>query len=176
ARNSEADYWLPSENEWYKAAYYSPDGTYYDYATGTDTKPNNNTPANDTGNSANYDNDGYTLGGPYYSTEVGSYDESASPYGTYDQTGNVWEWNETLISSYYRGLRGGSWSSFANDLLSSYRSYIYFHGPTSEGSSIGFRVASSFAGDEGGAVPEPLSIGLVLLSVGGLVLRRAKRA
>ncbi|MCP5462826.1 MAG: PEP-CTERM sorting domain-containing protein [bacterium] len=28
----------------------------------------------------------------------------------------------------------------------------------------------------GDAVPEPASVGLVLLSVGGLVLRRAKRA
>ncbi|MCD6459973.1 SUMF1/EgtB/PvdO family nonheme iron enzyme, partial [bacterium] len=144
-------------------------------ATGTDTKPNNNRPANDTGNSANYRDDSYTytLGDPYYSTEVGAYDESASPYGTYDQTGNVWEWNETLISGHYRGLRGGSWSLSADYLPSSYR--YYYSSPTYEFNGLGFRVASSFAGDEGGAVPEPLSIGLVLLSVGGLVLRRAKR-
>ena len=116
-----ANYWLPSENEWYKAAYYDPSsGVYYDYATGTDTTPNNNTPANDTGNSANYYSGDYTLGSPYYSTEVGAYDESKSPYGTYDQTGNVYEWDETLIGE-YRGARGGSWYHDENWLVASYR-------------------------------------------------------
>ena len=178
ARNTGADYWLPSEDEWYKAAYYEPVlSVYYDYATGSDTAPNNNTPGNDTGNSANYKDGGYTLGSPYYTTEVGAYDESESPYGTYDQSGNVWEWNEALISGYHegqrRGVRGGSWSYDAGNMPSSNRSDSI---PTDGANWLGFRVASSFTGDEGGAVPEPLSVGLVLLSVGGLVLRRAKRA
>ena len=40
-----------------------------------------------------------------------NYVNSASPYGTFDQGGNVWEWNETAYSvccGSYRGLRGGS--------------------------------------------------------------------
>ncbi len=162
-----ADYWLPSEDEWYKAAYYSQSGTYYDYATGTDIVPSRTTPAGDTGNSANY-YDGNTYLGL---TDVGAYDESESPYGTYDQNGNVWEWNEALIDS-NRGLRGGSWSDQPY-LPASYRSY---GDPAFGYYYVGFRVASSFTGNEGGAVPEPASVGLVLLSVGGLVLRRAKRA
>ena len=165
ARNSGADYWLPSEDEWYKAAYYSPEGVYYNYATGSDDVPV-------AGVDANYYDDDYVLGSPYYTTEVGAYDESASPYGTYDQNGNAWEWNETVIGS-DRGLRGGSWRHSAYNLSSSYR-YDYF--PTDGSGTIGFRVASFFTGDDGGTVPEPLSLGLVLLSVGGLVLRRAKRA
>lgn len=172
-----ADYWLPSEDEWYKAAYYSPGGVYYNYATGTDTFPNNNPPDNDTGNSASFYFSGYTLGSPYYTTEVGAYDESESPYGTYDQNGNVWEWNETLIGlGYlgYRGLRGGSWSDGAYGLPSSYRNSDNDYHPIEEDYGVGFRVASSFI--EGDAVPEPASVGLLLLSVGGLVLRRAKRA
>jgi len=38
-RNSLATYVLPSDDEWYKTAYYSPDGVYYDYPTGSDTAP-----------------------------------------------------------------------------------------------------------------------------------------
>ena len=41
--------------------------------------------------------DGYTIGSPYYTTEVGEFENSESPYGTFDQGGNIWEWNETVI-------------------------------------------------------------------------------
>ncbi len=168
-----ADYWLPSEDEWYKAAHYDPNkndgaGGYWLYATGSNTLPLSTTIEGDTGNSANYYNGSSLLG----LTDVGAYDESESPYGTYDQNGNVGEWNEALIGA-NRGVRGGSWRTGASILPSSNRNN---RNPTNEYDSVGFRVASSFTGDEVGAVPEPASVGLVLLSVGGLVLRRAKRA
>ena len=39
-RNSLATYFLPSVDEWYKAAYYDPtSGTYFDYPTGSNTAP-----------------------------------------------------------------------------------------------------------------------------------------
>jgi len=38
-REAGATYWLPSKDEWYKAAYYNPSGVYYDYANGSDTVP-----------------------------------------------------------------------------------------------------------------------------------------
>ena len=39
-RNSNAYYFLPSEDEWYRAAYYDPAaGVYWDYATGSDSAP-----------------------------------------------------------------------------------------------------------------------------------------
>jgi len=43
-RNSNAYYFLPSEDEWYKAAYYDPNanggaGGYWNYATGSDSAP-----------------------------------------------------------------------------------------------------------------------------------------
>lgn len=169
-----ADYWLPSEDEWYKAAYYDPDTEeYYNYSTGSNTQPDNYTPNSDTGNSANYYGSGYALGSPYYSTEVGAYDESVSPYGTYDQTGNAWEWNEALIGS-YRGLRGGSYWADSNYLSSSSR---YYHALGPDGGGYGFsagiRVASSYTGSP--AVPEPASIGLVLFSVSGLSIMKRRR-
>jgi formylglycine-generating enzyme required for sulfatase activity len=101
-RNAGATIFLTSENEWYKAAYYSPVGVYYDYPMGSDTQTGCVVPASDTGNSANC--------GPVLSalTNVGAYTLSDSPYGTYDQGGNVWEWNEQNVSGSYRGFRGGT--------------------------------------------------------------------
>lgn len=53
-------FFLPTEDEWYKAAYF--DGSaYFDFPNGSDDVPNNNPPSADTGNSANYYYSGYTL-------------------------------------------------------------------------------------------------------------------
>jgi sulfatase modifying factor 1 len=141
-RNSAAKWFLPTENEWYKAAYY--DGgtsTYYDYPTGMDTVPDNNLPTADTGNSANFLVGSNTTTGnlDYPYTVAGAYTASESPYGTFDQAGNVWEWNQTLISAGKRGRRGGAWSSESSTLAASeqgsYSAAFYTD-------SIGFRVAS----------------------------------
>lgn len=158
-RETDATVWLPSDDEWYKAAYYDPSGIYYNYATGSDTIPVSDQPADDP-SAANYlnndfeangFNDGYAVSGnpidegsnPY--TDVGAYSSATSPYGTYDQNGNVSEWNETLATATARGTRGGSWGTGTDLLASSLRSVTT---PTSEFSSIGFRVAS-FAGQTG---------------------------
>jgi len=64
---------------------------------------------------------------------------SESPYGTFDQGGNVWEWNETLIGS-SRGYRGGSFYYDSGGFLrASSRGSSY---PTREHIGVGFRVAS----------------------------------
>ena len=36
----------------------------------------------------------------YYTTVVGEFQNSPSPYGTFDQAGNVWEWNDALFPTY----------------------------------------------------------------------------
>ena len=101
AQRGDATVFLPSENEWYKAAYYSPGGTYFEYPTGTDTETGCVAPASDTGNSANCDTAVNAL------TDVGAYALSASPYGTFDQGGNVAEWNEQIgFSAEQRGFPG----------------------------------------------------------------------
>ncbi len=173
ARLDGAQVWLPNENEWYKAAYYDPiNGVYYDYATGTDSLPNNNLPESDTGNSVNYND---ALGEPYNTTEVGAYEDSASPYGTYDQSGNVWEWIEDL-DGYKCVLRGSSYARDASYLPSSYR---ISDTPGGGYSDAGFRIASSLSYEYdpfSSSIPEPMSMVLLLLSIVSLVLRRARKA
>jgi formylglycine-generating enzyme required for sulfatase activity len=142
SRNASSQVWLTSENEWYKAAYYKAGGTnagYWEYATQSDTVPNNNWPANDTGNSANYDH----YGNPPYITDVGAYTFSGSAYGTFDQNGNVWEWNEAFRLGPYgplRGIRGGSWGGADTFLPASWR--VLGLEPVAENVNGGFRVAS----------------------------------
>ncbi|MEW6534907.1 MAG: SUMF1/EgtB/PvdO family nonheme iron enzyme [Candidatus Auribacterota bacterium] len=169
ARNAGAAYWLPSEDEWYKAAYYDPTkgetGGYWDYATQTDSP---DTPV--AGVDANYQVGADYVDPTYYSTPVGIYSND-SYYGTYDQSGNAWEWNETLIGS-NRGIRGGAWSYHAPYMLSSCR---LNDNPSSEYNSLGFRIASTTIEGDGGTVPEPASVALILLSVSGLLLRRTIR-
>jgi len=164
-RKPGAQVWLPSENEWYKAAYHKNDGVtgnYFVYPTGSDSVPSNDLINPDPGNNATFYDSGYTIGSPYYRTEVGAHENSDSPYGTFDQGGNVWEWNETLILSSGRGFRGGSYYRYTGyGLRSSGRDLDH---PYVESSHLGFRVAS---------VPEPATFSL--LALGTLALRRRKR-
>jgi formylglycine-generating enzyme len=156
-RSAGATWFLPTENEWYKAAYY--DGTagvYYDYPAGADALPNNNLPTSDNGNSANFlqedpetDPDNTTGSLDYPFTAVGAYALSESPYGTRDQAGNVWEWNQTLLGSGLRGRRGGAWSSEQSTLNAAHQDSFAASFQTD---SVGFRVAtvatsSPLAGD-----------------------------
>jgi formylglycine-generating enzyme required for sulfatase activity len=162
-RNSLAHYFLPSENEWYKAAYYNGvAGVYYDYPTGSDTAPT----AVASGTGAGTAVFGQTMGkGPADIVNAGG----VSPYGTMGQGGNVWEWNESAydggnnVVDEERGLRGGRWSNAANGLGSSYRDGS---GPTLEGNRIGFRVA---------VVPEPMeSAGVIGVAALGFALWRRR--
>jgi formylglycine-generating enzyme required for sulfatase activity len=131
-------YRIPLENEWYKAAYYSPNyggtgvGGYYAFATQSSTDPGTTIGSNP--NQANYNN---AIG---RATDVGSFSGSGSFYGTFDQSGNVWQWNDldgTTGSS--RGLRGGSWTDNVEQVSSAYR--INSFKPSDEGYSLGFRLA-----------------------------------
>ncbi len=143
-RKAGAQVWLPSEDEWYKAAYYKGGGTnagYWDYPTSSDSAPGRDAiETTNPGNNANYNASGYLIGSPYYRTVVGEFELSDSPYGTFDMGGNVFEWNEALIYGSGRGFRGGSYYGDLVELSSSCR---YDYGSQDlEGSYLGFRVAS----------------------------------
>jgi len=172
--NNPNQVFIPTEDEWYKAAYHQPasqggdSDDYWLYPTASNSAPTIAT-ATSTGDisnpGANVAN--YNFGADWNSqngnvTTVGSAGASSeSFYGTSDQGGNVWEWNETLIGS-SRGLRGGSWDGFEIILRSSLRDSV---SPTFESSVIGFRVASP--------VPEPASVALIALGA-PLILRRRR--
>jgi formylglycine-generating enzyme len=141
-------YFIPTEDEWYKAAYYNGNtGAYYDYPTGSNLFPDGVDSAGDAAFEMVF-NQGYNQGQPNSVEDSGL----ASPYGTFGQGGNVLEWNETLVNgNEYRGLRGGYWNSSANITSALVRSAA---GPGTASLNVGFRVAS--------AVPEPGSIVLLL--------------
>lgn len=159
-RNRQARYFLPSADEWYKAAYYDPaNEVYFQFPTGSNTIP---TPvASGTApNTAVFS----FMAGPADVTQAGA----ASPFGTVGQGGNVHEWEETSFdllntsSSSRRGVRGGDFNDgdFAN-MLSTDRGRLF---PIDSQISIGFRVAS---------IPEPSSLLLGgLASAVVLVLRK----
>lgn len=156
-RRPDATWVIPSEDEWYKAAYHKNDGVtgaYFDYPTSSDDVPgyvndNGNLSGTggafteggiDPGNYATSDEDGGTdgIGAPYYRTRVGEWEESGSPYGTFDQAGNVSEWNEVVLHGLVRGLRGGT---FYGAATASRAASSSFDPPTFEDFYVGFRVA-----------------------------------
>jgi formylglycine-generating enzyme required for sulfatase activity len=179
SKNPGAQFYIPTENEWYKAAYFSPllnsgSGGYYYFATLSNT-----TPGNTIGSGANQAN--YWLAGVYsvtqssdydsnqnYITDVGAFSSSASYYGTFDQTGNVPEWNDlTGAAGTDRGWRGGDWGSNQGAI----DSYMRRLEDPSFGNGLGFRLASPVA------VPEPSTYAMALagLACGGYSMWRRLR-
>jgi formylglycine-generating enzyme required for sulfatase activity len=136
ARNAGAKFALATESEWYKAAYYNgASAVYYDYPAGTDAQTVCSAPTA-TANRAN-------CASASSIANVGSYTGSPSPYGTFDQGGNVWEWNETVIGG-GRGVRGGTCCTPLTNVTYLAASSQFSNAPTAEENLVGFRV-----------VPEP---------------------
>ena len=149
-RHKDAYYFLPSEDEWYKAAFHKNDGVtanYWDYATASNTIPTAVGSGTGSGTAVH--------SRPAPPAAVNN-DGGLSAYGTMGQDGNVWEWQESAltapnnIESGDRVIRGGNWSASENFLRSSTRLSIP---PFGGGNNVGFRVASADVGI--GSIPEP---------------------
>jgi formylglycine-generating enzyme required for sulfatase activity len=176
--NSGATFFIPTESQWYKAAYYKGGSTnagYWDYATQSDTAPtavtSGSTGIGSAGSTGNFAN--FNLAAAWNSqngnvTTVGT-NGGPSAYGTFDMGGNLYEWNDlTGVASASRGARGSNWNiSNAVFLGTSQRITFPVEG---EDATRGFRLA---------AVPEPSTW---VMGAGGLAcaawgaFRRRKRA
>jgi formylglycine-generating enzyme required for sulfatase activity len=168
-RKPDATWVLPTEDEWYKSAYHKndgPTGNYWDYPTSTDIPPSNVlVEPTDPGNNATFGapTPRFTIGSPYWKTEVGAHENSKSPYGTLDQGGNVWELTETGIGGSTRVIRGGSFNGNLDQLHAEYR--VGHGSPVNADVGFGFRLA---------LVPEPLTAMMFVIGAGGLASRRGQ--
>jgi len=150
-RNSLSTYFLPSENDWYKAAYYDPNknsgsGGFWLYPTGSDTPPTpiDNQNAGSVSGTAIYNGQySYDLNRAAAVNKAGG----LSPYGTMGQGGNVWDMTESTYDgantdpSALRVARGGTWETSDIYLQSTHRQPNDFNNPDGYGVQ-GFRVAS----------------------------------
>jgi formylglycine-generating enzyme required for sulfatase activity len=187
AVNSGATFYVPTEDQWYKAAYYKGGGTsagYWDFATQSDSAPTAVTAgetgigsAGNTGNFANFNRVATWNSQDGNVTTVGT-NGGPSAYGAFDMSGNIFEWNDfTGAAGSSRGLRGGHWGSTLGPVLLS-SSYSVSFAPSYEFGTIGFRLASEV---NSAPVPEidPAGMGSVLALVTGalgLLERRRLKA
>ena len=151
-RNAGWNWSVPTEDEWYKAAYHQPASAggdadnYWLWPTSSNEAP--------TTAQANYRNIAVGTAMP-----VGGY--APNFYGAFDMGGNVFEWNDAIINGSFRSVRGGSFDTIINTLRADSRSTT---NPRVESASIGFRVSQ---------IPAPGSV--ALLAIGGLVTARRRR-
>jgi sulfatase modifying factor 1 len=172
AKNANASFWVPSENEWYKAAYYKGGGTnagYWEYATQSETAPafvsassTGVGSAGPVGNFANFASgaDWNTMNGNV--TSVGT-NGGPSAYGAYDMGGNIREVVSLGVST-TAVWRGGAMTGNLASLAASTAGSSFTANNGTEFN--GFRLAAS--------VPEPGST-LPILSLFGLALTKSRR-
>lgn len=152
-------YVLPTEDEWYKAAYYK-DGSYSLYANGTGTAPIH-------GVDANFSTAGGYVNGPAWVVGSGTSEQN----GTLNMMGNAWEWLESAddgllneLGSEEMAFRGGDYWQGVSLLDSGARGNAEL--PSGEFLNTGFRVV---------AIPEPGTMSLMSLSTVGLFMTRSIR-
>jgi formylglycine-generating enzyme required for sulfatase activity len=170
-RNSLAKYFLPSENEFYKAAYGKSDGSgYYLYPTASDSLP--------TAVASGTQSETAVYNQPVGQGPASVYQAGGlSSYGTMGQGGNIWQWNESASDGVnddaqeIRGVFGCSWFDSADFLQPSLRGG---GGPDSWVNVVSLRVASVA---DVGSIPEPSTYGLFGLgAIGMLMVMRWKKS
>ncbi|MCE5341311.1 MAG: SUMF1/EgtB/PvdO family nonheme iron enzyme [Planctomycetaceae bacterium] len=175
--NANAKYWIPTADEFYKAAYYKGGGTdagYWIYPTQSDSTPvggpdGASYPAT---NRINYQADNYDFGEGYDQGDlvaVGNYSLSSSAYGAFDMGGNVFEWNEGYaLGGYpdtYRWRNGGNF-------LQNSASEVSYDSLSVAIAANGQRVTGFRIACDPTMVPEPTTICLMSAGLIGLLRKR----
>ncbi len=145
-------YALPTENEWYKAAYWTGNASdpWSLYSNGADVLPPQGSVTG-----WNYKNSGnFAYGGTAWPVGTGAQEQN----GTYDMMGNAWEWTESIYdwiggTGSDRVLRGGSLENM---------SWMVSTGRMGENATqghdtLGFRIVM---------IPEPATV--LLFGLGGI--------
>ena len=178
---------VASIDEWVKAGYHKNNGNtgdYWLYPTSSDDRPGYVTEndvdaagkviAADPGNTATWNGDApdssgiVGIGAPWFRTEVGEHENSASPYGTFDQGGNVWEMTDSFSQSTERIRRGGNYEhGTKNGYMQTNFSTNYSPADSKGNRVTGFRVVSN--------IPEPGSLILLLGGTVGVLLSNVRR-
>lgn len=159
-RNAGARFFVPTEDEWCKAAYYDPEkpggAGYWRYPTRSDETPGRD-PASPNGANHHADETDRLTAGP---TPVGHYARALGPHGTLDQAGNVFEWTDGLVPPFLRTLRGGAWNSADAGVRHAVANPAY--SSVSDVIDVGFRIAAASPGTEIPATGEPAGgIGMI---------------
>lgn len=166
AHHPNARYWIPTLDEWIKAAFYDPTknggvGGYWLYPNAADTPLTYGPPGQGQANS------GFNLpGDAQFRIPLMSYD-TASYYGMRDAAGGTREWTESILTAAgapFRMVHGSGWATvgFTTDRIN--RTGALF--PDSEGTIYGFRIAA--------AIPAPSTSGILLVMIGVLARRRRR--
>jgi iron(II)-dependent oxidoreductase len=133
---------LPTEEEWEKAASWSPEGAKRRFPWGNSETADLNA------------NLGQVAFGP---AQVGAYPDATSAYGCHQMIGDVWEWTSSDFQPYpgyewfpyreysevfygtdYKVLRGGSWATHISSVRNTFRNWDY---PIRRQIFCGFRCA-----------------------------------
>jgi len=123
-RNPDAKFWIPSLDEWIKAAHYDPnkngpgEGGYWMYPNTSDTAPTPGPPG-----------EGETGAGDFFwevegfenldsrDIPLGSYPETTSPWGLLDVSGGSLEWTEGTVNNYGRITMGAQAGGGTDDIF-----------------------------------------------------------
>ncbi|MEL6796343.1 MAG: SUMF1/EgtB/PvdO family nonheme iron enzyme [Planctomycetota bacterium] len=170
-RSPGARYWIPSLDEWMKAAHYDPnrygpgEGGWWEYSNSSDTAPVTGLPGVGETNAYLVQDIGLSA----WDMAVGSYPNTQSPWGLLDVSGGASEWTEEwLFDERTDRLGDGAGIGDGNGVRQSNPDFIAYGGfATRPASSLnhGLRVAS--------AIPTP-GVGVPLLAAALLTATRCR--
>jgi len=166
AHNPDAKFWLPTYDEWTKAAYWDPakengEGGYWFFPNSSDADSRPGLLPGEGGERNAGD-------GPLFPLDVGSFADTQSPWGLLDMMGGESEWTETAFRLDHldqRAAGGSAWYSDQYDFPFSKDFVGTGDGGTVYLAQFGLRLAS--------AVPTPTTA--VIVAFAGVVILSRRR-